>query len=164
MNSVKPLKVDTVLWIVAAASIAAVGVALFAQYQLAMLPCPWCIIQRVIFVAVALLCLVVVNIRGSAARAVPMTLILLLAVLGMASAVWQHFVASKATSCSLTVADRIISALRLDEALPSVFEVKASCADAAVALLGVPFDFWALGLFAAIAIAAGYLMVRIFKD
>jgi disulfide bond formation protein DsbB len=66
---------------------------------------------------------------------------------GIAAALYQHFVAAKSTSCNLTLADKIVGGIGLDRALPFVFEVKASCADAAVNLAGIPYEFWSLGLF-----------------
>jgi disulfide bond formation protein DsbB len=78
-----------------------------------------------------------------------------IALLGVAAAAWQHFVAAKANSCNLTLAYRIVGMdLHLDQLLPSVFEARGTCADAAVNLLGVPYDFWSLGLFAVLALAA----------
>ena len=44
--------------------------------------------------------------------------------------------------------DKVISGLGLDTRWPEAFEVRASCADAAVSILGVPFEFWSLALFA----------------
>ena len=43
-----------------------------------------------------------------------------LATAGLATALWQHFVSSKSTSCALTFADRVVSATTLDEMLPGV--------------------------------------------
>ena len=79
-------------------------------------------------------------------------LVLLLALCGVAAALWQHFVAAASASCNLTLADKIVGALRLDALLPDVFSPRASCADAAVNLFGVPYDFWSLALFVLIAI------------
>jgi protein dithiol:quinone oxidoreductase len=79
--------------------------------------------------------------------------VLLLAVAGMAAALWQHFVAVASDSCKLTLADRIVSGLRLDSLVPDVFQARASCADGAVKLLGVPYEFWSLALFAMLAVA-----------
>ena len=69
------------------------------------------------------------------------------AVVFMAAALWQHFVAAASQSCNLTLADRIISATTLNTLWPDVFEPRASGADAAVSLLGVPYEFWSLALF-----------------
>jgi protein dithiol:quinone oxidoreductase len=130
-------------------SIAAVGGALATQHLLDMQPCPWCILQRLIFVliaGVALLGWALAALRRPAAA-----LVLLLALCGMASALWQHFVASAADACNRTLAERIIVGLGLDGSLPEIFQPRASCADAAVKLLGLPYEFWSLGLFVLIA-------------
>lgn len=130
---------------------ASVGLALLAQHQFNMQPCPWCILQRLIFVVLAALCLL-----GAALPALPRrvvaTLALPFAAGGMAAALWQHFVAAKTSSCAMTLADRIVMATGLDTRLPEAFEVRATCADAAVSVFGVPFEFWALGLFAAVGL------------
>jgi protein dithiol:quinone oxidoreductase len=73
---------------------------------------------------------------------------------GVAAAWWQHFVAAKSSSCALTLADKVITTLGVDTRWPELFEVRASCADAAADLLGVPFEFWSLALFALVAIVA----------
>jgi disulfide bond formation protein DsbB len=75
--------------------------------------------------------------------------VLILAALGVAAAAWQHFVAARSNSCDLTLAYKIVGMdLHLDRLLPSVFEPRATCAEAAVNLLGIPYDFWSLGVFA----------------
>ncbi len=131
--------------------IASVVMALIGQYGFDMRPCPWCILQRLTFVVIALLCLV-----GAAvpARRPVAGLVIVLALLGSAAALYQHFVAAKSASCNLTFADKIISALKLEDLMPSLFQITGSCADAAVSVLAVPFEFWSLALFAVLAIAA----------
>ena len=63
--------------------------------------------------------------------------------------------AAKSDSCDLTLAYRIISwDLHLDQLLPGVFEPRASCLEAAVKLLGIPYDFWSLGVFIFLACVA----------
>ena len=55
------------------------------------------------------------------------------------------------TNANQRRAGKIVSGfLKLDSLLPDVFSPRASCADAAVNLLGVPYDFWSLALFIAI--------------
>jgi disulfide bond formation protein DsbB len=68
-------------------------------------------------------------------------------------ALWQHFVAAASASCKLTLADRILQGLGLFELAPDVFVPTASCADAAVNMLGVPYAFWSMGLFLLCAVA-----------
>jgi disulfide bond formation protein DsbB len=130
---------------------ASVGLALLAQHQFHMQPCPWCILQRLIFIVLAALCLL-----GAAMPALPRRLLAALALPfvagGMAAALWQHFVAAKTSSCAMTLADRIVMATGLDMRFPEWFEVRATCADAAVSVFGVPFEFWSLALFAAVGL------------
>jgi protein dithiol:quinone oxidoreductase len=143
-------------WLVGTAlvCVTAVGAALVSQHVFDMQPCPWCVLQRVIFLAIALACLLGLAWRGLFGRRVGASLAMLLALCGIAAALWQHFQAAASASCNLTFADKIVSRwLGLDQLLPNVFEPRASCADAAVSLLGVPYDFWSLALFALIALA-----------
>jgi len=44
-----------------------------------------------------------------------------------------------------------------------VFSPRASCADAAVDLLGLPYTFWSLGLFALFVVLALMLLARSFS-
>ena len=138
---------------VALLSFGAVLVALVSQHAFAMEPCPWCVLQRLIFVAIGVFALLGLVWRGPAGGRVAGTFALLLALAGIAAALWQQFVAAKSASCNLTLADRIVSASQLDRLLPDVFEARASCADAAVSLLGVPYAYWAAAVFALCAIA-----------
>jgi protein dithiol:quinone oxidoreductase len=128
--------------------IGAVAAALVSQHVFDMQPCPWCVLQRVIFLAIALACGLGLLWRSRTGRLVSTGLALLLAGSGIAAALWQHFQAAASASCNLTLADKIVSGLlQLDSLLPDVFSPRASCADAAVNLLGVPYDFWSLALF-----------------
>lgn len=147
-------------WLLAMAALTIAGVlaALYSQYVLEMLPCPWCILQRVIFVLIALVCLLGAMVDSPLARRIAALLVGGLAVSGAAAALYQHFVAAKSTSCALTLADKILNATGL-EAI-GIFQVKASCADAAVSLLGVPFEFWSLGLFIVLMAASFRPLVR----
>jgi len=138
---------------IALSCIAAVGAALVSQHVFDMQPCPWCVLQRVIFLGIAIACVVGLLWRSLLGRRVAASLGTVLALCGIAAALWQHFKAAASASCNLTLADKIVSRwLQLDQLLPDVFEARASCADAAVSLLGVPYDFWSLALFALIAL------------
>lgn len=96
-------------------------------------------------------------------QAVSLVSVDLLATAGAAAALWQHFVAKSSSSCNLTLADRIVSGLQLDALAPEVFAPRASCADAAVDLLGLPYEFWSLALFAMLGAVAVWTLVRLFK-
>ena len=139
--------------------LAAVCAALVSQHVFNKQPCPWCVLQRVIFVAIALAALPGLLLRTPAMRRLSAVLIALLALCGMAAALWQHFVAASSTSCKLTLADRIVGGLGLDSLWPEVFAAYASCADAAVKIAGLPYEFFSLALF----VALGALAVHVWR-
>ena len=149
-----------VLACIAGASLAAVAVALVTQHGLDMQPCPWCVLQRLIFLLIAVVALAGLAARSTAAQRGVAFGLLLLCSAGIAAVLWQHFVAAASNSCALTLADRIMSASGLPALLPGVFEARATCADAAVKLFGVAYEFWGLALFIAIEAAALWLLLR----
>ncbi len=139
---------------IAIASFAAVAFALIAQHGFGVKPCPWCVLQRGIFLLVGAVALLGWLLKSStAARKSALLLLIVLAVCGIAAAVFQHQVAAQMESCAMTVADRIITALELEERLPYVFMVTASCAEAAAyRLLGLSYEIWSGLLYAVIAL------------
>lgn len=152
-----------VLLLIAGVSLAAIGAALVSQHVYDMQPCPWCILQRVVFATIALVALVAALVPGRLVHVAGLAVTELLATAGAAAALWQHFVAKSSSSCNLTLADRIVSGLGLDGWAPEVFAPRASCADAAVNLLGLPYEFWSLGLFVLLGTAAVAALVKLFR-
>lgn len=139
---------------IAVASFAAVAAALIAQHGFGVKPCPWCVLQRGIFLLIGTLAALGWLLRGLPRR-LALGGLLLLAVAGVAAAVFQHQVAAQMESCAMTLADQILTALNLEERLPAVFMVTASCAEAAAyRLLGLPYEVWSGLLYLAIFLAA----------
>lgn len=140
-------------------ALAAVAGALVAQHVFDMRPCPWCIFQRVLYLAIAALALIGWAVpRGKGV--VPAALgVLALALGGIAAAVFQHRVAALDASCALTLADRFLSVTGLETAVPALFQVTATCMDAAsYRLLGLSFDVWSGALFALISATSALLL------
>lgn len=137
-----------------------VGFALYSQHVWGMLPCPWCVLQRLVFVLIGAVALLGLLLPGAGGRRLAGGLALPLALAGMGTALWQHFVAAASASCNLSVADRLMGATGLDSRWPEIFAAYASCADAKVDLAGVPYEFWSLALFSALALAAWRVLSR----
>jgi disulfide bond formation protein DsbB len=152
-------RADGLLGFVALGSVAVVGAALVTQHVFDMQPCPWCVLQRLIFLAVSAAALVGLAWRSALGRRVSGGLVVVLALCGAAAALWQHFVAASSASCNLTLAEKIVAATGLDGRFPEVFAAYASCADAAVDLVGVPYEFWSLAAFLLFGLA-GWLVRR----
>ena len=99
-------------------SLGAVGVALWTQHARDMQPCAWCVRAYGLGVAA----------------------------FEVGSAYLRHEPLERLAR-PVTLADRIVSGLELDAWLPEIFQPRASCADAAVRLWGLSYEFWSLGLF-----------------
>lgn len=149
-------------WLLAIAVLCfgAVGAALVTQHGFDMRPCPWCVLQRAIFVTIALAASIGWLWRSRAGQLVSGLAASVLALLGVAAALWHFFVAADSASCNLTLADRIVSGLGLDTWLPQVFAATASCADAKVKLLGLPYPLWSLSVFALLGTVAILKVLR----
>lgn len=133
----------------AVASFATVGVALVAQHQFGVKPCPWCVLQRLIFLAIGTFSLLgwLVQARRSLRQAA-LVVVLMLCAAGLTAAVFQHEVASQTASCAMGLADKIITALNLEDLWPSVFMVTANCSEAAAyRFIGLPYEIWSGLLF-----------------
>jgi disulfide bond formation protein DsbB len=146
------------LALIALACFGAVGLALVSQYHFDMPPCPWCTLQRLIFLVIGVLALLGLLLRSAGVQKVLALGGLIFALSGIAAALWQHFVAAASDSCNLTLADRILQTLGLWDLAPQVFAPTASCAEAAVNLLGVPYAFWSLGVFVLCGLACLQVM------
>ena len=161
MNLLSPRALLTAM---AAGSLLAVAAALFTQYAWDMQPCAWCVLQRLVFVAVAasalLGLLLGLLLPGAIGRRIGAGLAMVLAGAGLAAALWQHFVASQSASCKLTLADKVMGATGLDRWLPEVFAAYANCADAKVDLAGLPYEWWSAALFIVLLLAALRVMLR----
>ncbi len=149
----------TLLTATALTCLAAVGAALASQHLYDMQPCPYCVLQRLIFVMIAAVCVLGLFWRGMLGRRAVAALLLLLAAGGAAAALWQHFVAAASASCNLTLAERVMNATGLDGLLPEIFQARASCADAAVKLLGLPYEVYSLTLFVIVGLVGVRLAV-----
>lgn len=146
--------------LIAVTALAAVGFALSTQHLLGMHPCIWCVFQRLVCFVIAGMAMIGALSANRHAQTVSGLLVTLTSAIGIAAAIAQHRAVLEQDSCALSVADKVISGLGLDVAIPFVFEPEATCVEAAATLLGVPYEFWTLLLFSGLAIVAVYSVLR----
>ncbi|MFZ9405685.1 MAG: disulfide bond formation protein B [Burkholderiaceae bacterium] len=146
------------LTLIAAGNLSVLVLALVAQHLMGMQPCAWCIVQRIDVLMLLLVSLSGATLARVLPRAAPALSGLMLMALsagGLWAAWHQHTVAAKQLSCAFTWADRTLMTLSLDAWWPAVFEVRATCADAAQAVVfGLPFELWSAGWFAMVMMAS----------
>ena len=157
------IRIPQVLTIVGVLALGSVALAALAQYEFDMQPCPWCVLQRLIYIVVGVLALL-----GAVLSRTPRRLLIGLALLGtlagIASALWQQLHAINENSCDLSLAERITTALQLDRLLPQLFIAYASCADAAVSVLHIPFAVWSCAMYVILALLLAWTLRAALKS
>lgn len=143
--------------VIALLCVGAVAVALVSQHVFDMLPCAWCVLQRLIFLMIAAVCWLAV-LAGRYAGWPQRLGAVAAAGLGCAGALaawYQYTVAANMFSCNMTFADRYMVSSGLDAGLPWLFGIFATCMDARVSLLGIEYALWSMGLFILVTVLAG---------
>ena len=85
---------------------------------------------------------------GRALTRIAAALAALLSIGGVAAAWYQYSVAANMLSCDQTFADRFMTGIGLEGAIPWLFGIFATCMDAKVPVLGIEYALWSLALFA----------------
>lgn len=141
------------------------GYGYFLQYARGLEPCPLCILQRLAFGWVALVCLAAAlhGPRGWAARAYALFALL---GAGMGGAVaarqiyLQHLPAGQVPACGPGL-EYLVQNFPLRQALTEVLRGSGECAQVAPwSLLGLGIPQWALVWFAVLALLSLWLLVR----
>lgn len=155
-------RTSRILHLIALLCVSAVVIALVSQHVFGMQPCAWCVLQRLVFLAIAAVCWLGVLAGRIAAiwRRVAAGLAALLAVAGAVAAWYQYTVAAQLFSCDMTFADRFMVGSGLDAGLPWLFGIYATCMDARVDFLGIEYALWGLGLFVLVALMGLAALLR----
>lgn len=146
------------------AAVISLAVALFAQHGLGMMPCAWCVFQRLLLLCSAALAVgsYFCHSRQLPRAAIVGGVLFIISTLGGVAAAWhQYTVAAQSFSCSQTLADKTIQLLGLDALWPAVFGIYASCMQAQTQFLGLDFALWSLFLFVGLT-ALGVLALGLF--
>jgi disulfide bond formation protein DsbB len=136
-------------------SFGSVAVGLISQYAFDMLPCAWCVFQRLLYLFIGVCALGLTLVYPTRARLKIGALgICVVAIAGVISALYQEKVAANTFSCAQTFADQMMTKSGLDAAVPWLFGIYASCMDARVKLLGIEYAWWSLAMFCVLGMLA----------
>lgn len=143
---------------IAASCIALVGVALYLQHVQQMLPCPLCVIQRYIFLAIALVC-VLGAATGKPKLGAGLGLLGALGGLGVAAKhVWV--ITHPGFSCGIDPMETILNKIPTATMMPWAFEAYGLCEDSHDALFGISIPMWSAIWFAILSATMVWLLVR----
>jgi disulfide bond formation protein DsbB len=133
-----------VLLTVALASIALLAVALYLQHVENMLPCPLCVIQRYVFAAIALICLVVASLPRAAMKA-GAALGALAALGGAGVAGWHLWVKAHPTvSCGIDPLETSLNTIPTANLMPFLFKADGLCTTEYAPIFGLSIPQWSL--------------------
>ncbi|GAB3421536.1 disulfide bond formation protein B [Massilia agilis] len=147
-----------VLYAIAAACFALVGAALYLQHVQNMMPCPLCVIQRYLYLAIALCCLL-----GAAMGQPKVGAGLgLLGALGGLGVVGKHLyvLAHPGFSCGIDPMETMLNKIPTATAMPWMFHADGLCEDARDTLFGLSIPAWSAVWFAILAVSLAWLLVR----
>lgn len=144
-----------VLLLTALACIAMLGVGLYLQLQLDMLPCPLCILQRYAFAAVALLCLLTLALPAAATR-IGAGLACVASLAGAGIAIHHLWVkAHPSVSCGIDPLETSLNKIITAQWFPTLFQADGLCTTDYDPILGLSIPQWALAWFVVFALVTG---------
>ncbi len=147
------------LIVIALACFALIGGALYFQIVEYMLPCPWCVIQRYAFIAVAITCLLSACLSPRAAKR-GTWLAMLFSVLGAGAAGWHVWIkAHPSISCGLDPVETSLNHIFTAKLIPVLFRADGICTTEYDPLFGLSLPQWSLVWFIAFTIAL-FLLAR----
>lgn len=145
---------------VALISLALLAFALYLQHVEKMLPCPLCIIQRYLFAALALICLICTFLPRGAGK--PGAGLGLLAALGGAGVAGWHIwlQAHPALSCGIDPLETSLNKIPTATLLPDIFKADGLCSTGYAPILGLSIPQWSLIWFVIFAIVLATVAFR----
>ena len=152
------IRTRSLLLAIASTCLALVAFALYLQHVNGLLPCPLCVIQRYLFLAIALCC--AVGAYGGKPKAGAG--LALIGALGGLGVVGKHLwvLAHPGLSCGIDPMETVLNKIPSATLLPWLFKADGLCEDARDTLLGLSIPQWSAVWFVLLTAALVYLLVR----
>jgi disulfide bond formation protein DsbB len=146
------------LLLIAAVSIALVGAALYLQHAKDMLPCPLCVIQRYLFLGIAIFSLI-----GAFANKIKaLATLALLCALGGLGVVGKHLyvLAHPGFSCGIDPMETMLNKVPTATMLPWLFRADGLCEAAQDTVLGLNVPQWSAVWFVLLTAGLVWVLAR----
>lgn len=152
------IRTRSLLLAIAVICLALVGAALYLQHGMGLLPCPLCVIQRYLFLAIALCCAIGAY-AGKPRLGAGLGLVGAIGGLGV---VGKHLwvLAHPGLSCGIDPMETMLNKIPSATMLPWLFKADGLCEDARDTLLGLSIPQWSALWFVLLTAALLYLLVR----
>ena len=148
----------TLLLSIDAACIALLGVAMILQHGMDMLPCPLCVLQRYLFLGVAVACLIGA-LAGKPRFGASLGLLGALGGMGVAGK-HLYVLANPGLSCGIDPLQTSLNKIFTAEYLPFMFQADGLCEDALAPFFGLSIPQWSFLWFALFGLALAWVLAR----
>ena len=147
-----------VLFAISSICFALIGFALYLQHILEMRPCPLCVIQRYMFLAIGVATLVAA-ISGKVREG---AILALLAAFGGLYTVGKHLyvIANPGFSCGIDPMETMLNKIPTAEYLPWLFRADGLCEGATDKVLGLAIPQWSAVWFVILTVLLGWVLMR----
>ena len=148
----------TLLLAIAFACFALLGAALYLQHVQDLLPCPLCVIQRYLFLAIGV-CALIGALGGKPKLGAGLAA---LGALGGLGVVGKHLwvLAHPGLSCGIDPMETMLNKIPTAEYLPWIFRADGLCEDARDTLLGLSIPQWSAVWFVILSVGLAYILLR----
>jgi disulfide bond formation protein DsbB len=148
----------TALLLIAVISLALVAVALYLQHARDMLPCPLCVIQRYLFIGIAIFSLI----GAFTKKPVLGTTLALLCGIGGLGVVGKHLyvIANPGFSCGIDPLTTTLNTIPTATLMPWLFKADGYCEAAIDKVIGLSVPEWSAVWFVVLTLALAYLLIR----
>ena len=148
----------TTLLIISLISFALVGVAVYLQHAHDMLPCPLCVIQRYLFLAIGIAALA----GALSGKLRPGAGVALLAALGGLAVVGKHLyvLANPGFSCGIDPMETFLNKIPTATLLPWLFQADGLCENATDGLFGLSIPQWSAVWFVLLTLALVWVLAN----
>jgi disulfide bond formation protein DsbB len=146
------------LFLIAAVSIALIGAALYLQHVKDMLPCPLCVIQRYLYLGIAIFALI----GAFSGKIKAFTGLALLCALGGLGVAGKHLyvLAHPGFSCGIDPVETVLNKIPTATMLPWLFSANGLCEAAQEPVLGLNVPQWSAVWFVLLTLSLIWVLVR----
>ncbi len=155
----------TIFSLISAVCVALLVAAYYLQYSQGQQPCPLCILQRYVYLAIAVVALFAATVGPARVGAMVVAGVLgLFAAVGAGLAIWQVSKGDTMASCLTDPVGEFVYGLPMRGWWPEFLAAYGGCADKYPPIFGVSVPLWSLICFLALLTICEFVLVKLLRS
>ena len=155
----------TIFALISAVCVALLVAAYYLQYSQGQQPCPLCILQRYVYLAIAVVALFAATVGPARVGAMVVAGVLgLFAAVGAGLAIWQVSKGDTMASCLTDPVGEFVYGLPMRGWWPEFLAAYGGCADKYPPIFGVSVPLWSLICFLALLTICEFVLVKLLRS